>query len=429
MPFLARAGALLPVAFALLASAAARDAGAAASCLRVERETPAVFEVVWKVAPENVAALRNAQQKLAEVSGIHPRLAVCGTNRVNAQAIDDAIPEIRVDAGLLKFTDSPDEIAAVLAHEFAHLLMKHRDRKVEAVHDALAEALRNHGTVRTFLEDVTSFSRAAEREADDVGFRLAVKAGFAPGAARAFAARMVKAGFAAGEGYLSTHPGLGERAWYSGRLAANQNFRATAEAQLAQGDVAGLQRTVEAWKAQAPDSGGAAYYGAFAAVMGKRSPENVSAELEDAVSYFGIDDQSILGAEYQVQTRDAAVALCVSLHREAKTVQALNCVKRLRPGEVRQFRDLTGWTQFLVLGRGREDAATPVFGAHLPGGPLVFSSCRRVVQEEGLRRAEPWRAMRAPRPASNTLEATPVVCDPTMCDCRATSLERVRVAQ
>jgi hypothetical protein len=232
-----------------------------------------------------------------------------------------------------------------------------------------------------------------------------------------------------GEGYLSTHPGLGERAWYSGRLAANENYHAVAEAQLAQGDATALQRTVEAWKAQAPDSGGAAYYGALAAVMGKRTPDKVSAELEDAVAYFGIDSQSILGDEYQVQTRDAAVALCVSLHREGKTVQSLNCVKRLRPAEVRQFRDLTGWTHFLVLGRGRDNPQTAVFGAHLPGGPLVFSSCKRVVQEEGLRRADPWRVMREPRAAPASPEATAVMCDPTMCDCRATSLERVRVAQ
>jgi len=429
MGLLSRAQPLLPVLLAALACGIATSAAAAPACLRVERETPAVFEVVWKVPPESVAALRNAHQKLAEVTGIRARLAVCGTTRVNAQAIDGDIPEVRVDTGLLKFTDNADEIAAVLAHEFAHLLMKHRDKKKEAVRDALADAIRNNGTVRTFLEDVTSFSRAAEREADDVGFKLAVKAGFAPGAARAFAGRMVKAGFASGEGYLGTHPGLGEREWYSGRLAANENYRAAAEAQLAQGDAAALEKTVDAWKAQAPDSGGAAYYGAFAAMMGKRAPGKVSAELEDAVSYFGIDSQSILGDEYQVQTRDAAVALCVSLHREGRTVPALNCVKRLRPAEVRQFRDLTGWTQFLVLGRARESAQTAVFGAQLPGGPLVFSSCKRVVQEEGLRRAEPWRAMREPRLTPVAAEASPVMCDPTMCDCRATSLERVRVAQ
>ena len=63
------------------------------------------------------------------------------------------------------------------------------------------------------------------------------------------------------------------------------------------------------------------------------------------------------------------------------------------------------------------------------GGPLVFSSCKRVVQEEGLRRAEPWRVMREPRTTPGGTEPTPVMCDPTMCDCRATSLERVRVAQ
>jgi hypothetical protein len=419
---------IVAAALAALACAAATSR-AAPPCVRVEHETPSVLEVVWKISPETVNALRAVHDRLAAVAEMRPRLVVCGSPEVNARVVAGVVPEIRVDAGLLEFTQSPEELAGVLAHEFAHLLMSHREKKVEALKEAYADAVEHGGTVRSFLEQVTSFSRAAEREADDVGFKLAVKAGFAPGGAREFARRMLKSGVAAGEGYLSTHPGLGERAWYSGRLTANENFRAIAEAQLAAGDVEGLERTVAAWKAQAPDSGGAAYYGAFAAVLARRPPSDVAAELEDAVSYFGIDRQSVLGEEYEVQTRDAALALCVALHREGNTIQALNCVKRLRADDVRAFRELTGWRGFLVLGRGREKTPSAVFGARLPGAPITISTCKRVVQREGLRRAEPWRAMREPQRAPERVDEGPVACDPSICDCRAASLEGVTVAQ
>ena len=387
------------------------------------------LEVAWNVQAETVNALRGAYQRLAQAAGIQPHLSVCGSAEVNARVVDGRPAEIRVDVGLLRFTQNTDELAAVLAHEYAHLLMSHRAKKMEAVKEAYDDAVQHGGTVRTFLESVTSFSRAAEREADDVGLKLAVKAGFSPAGARSFAQRMLKSGFAGGEGYLSTHPGLGERAWYSGRLAANENFHAKAEAQLSNGDAAGLEKTVESWKAQAPDSGAAAYYGAFAAVLAHRPQARVSSELEDAVSFFGIDDQSVLGDEYRAEARDAVLSLCVSLHREGRVVQALNCVKRLRPDDVDAFRRITGWNAFLVLGRGR-DRASSVFGAHLPGAPVTFSSCRRVVRHEGLRPSSPWRAMRAPQAATTTEPSPPAMaCDPWLCDCRATSLDRVTVAE
>jgi len=416
-------------ALAALVPAAIAAAHAAPPCIRVERETPMALEVAWSVPSETVNALRGAYHRLAQAAGIQPHLSVCGSPEVNARAVDGRSAEIRIDVGLLRFTQNTDELAAVLAHEFAHLLMSHRAKKMEAVREAYDDAVQHGGTVRTFLESVTSFSRAAEREADDVGVKLAVKAGFSPFGARSFAQRMLQSGFAAGEGYLSTHPGLGERAWYSGRMAANENFHAKAEVQLESGDAAGLEKTVESWKVQAPDSGAAAYYGAFAAVLAHRSQAKVSSELEDAVGFFGIDDASVLGDEYRAQARDAMLSLCVSLHREGRVVQALNCVKRLRPDDVDAFRRITGWNAFLVLGRGY-DGASSVYGAHLPGGPVTLSTCRRIVRDEGLRPSSPWRAMRAPRAASAGEEPAPALaCDPGLCDCRATSLDRVSVAE
>lgn len=415
-------------ALALLAYIPAA-AQASPPCIRVERETPVALEVAWNVQAESVNALRGAYQRLAQAAGIQPHLAVCGDPTVNARVVDGRPAEIRVNVGLLRFTQDANELAAVLAHEYAHLLMSHRAKRIEAAQEAYEDAVRNGGTLRTFLESVTSFSRAAEREADDVGVKLAVKAGFSPTGARSFAQRMLQAGFAAGEGYLATHPGLGERAWYSGRLAANENFHVRAQAQLASGDAAGLEKTVASWKAQAPDSGAAAYYGAFAAVLAHRSQAKVSSELEDAVGFFGIDDQSVLGDEYRSQARDAVLALCVSLHREGRVVQALSCVKRLRAEDVDAFRRLTGWNAFLVLGRGRDGAASAVFGAHLPGSPVTFSSCKRVVHAEGLRPSAPWRAMRAPQPDAGSLPPEPMACDPWLCDCRATSLATVKLAE
>jgi hypothetical protein len=433
----------LRVWFFTMLSICSGSALAAGTCLRIGDEIPTALQLVWKVPSERIALLRDAHRKMSAVSGLNPKLEVCGTGEINAAAVDEAPQHIDVNTGLLLITDDKDELAAVIAHEFAHLLMSHRAKKEEQAKDAIkngvalgrSEVIRG-ASVSTAVRDAilsikletSSFSRVAEREADDVGIKLASRAGYDPGGAAALARRLTNARGAGETGFLSSHPGWGERAWYSGRMAANENFRDKAVTELNAGDVTDLSKTIAAWKASAPDSGGAAYYGAFAAVLSHRPISDVSAELENAVRYFAIDADSLMGEEYAREAVDASVSLCVALYREGRVYPALNCVKRLPPEGVREFKRTSGWSQFLVLGPSREVKTTTVFGAHSLASPIMISTCRAAAMEHGLKEVRPWAALREVHVSAFRLEPRPMIRDPTLCDCSATTLNQLKLS-
>ena len=116
--------------------------------------------------------------------------------------------------------DDRDAIAAVLAHEVAHVEQSHglhavyRAAALYAVIGLLA------GDTGPILEDVVlegnlllslAGSRAAEAEADRIGIALMRDAGYDPnGMARLFEVFLEEAG-PGGGGWLSTHPGVAER--------------------------------------------------------------------------------------------------------------------------------------------------------------------------------------------------------------------------
>lgn len=83
--------------------------------------------------------------------------------------------------GLIEFARSPDELAGVLAHEMGHALHRHptvsiiREIGMVATLDLLLGRGVAGGTAGILLR--TSYSRDAEREADDTGFRLMRQAG------------------------------------------------------------------------------------------------------------------------------------------------------------------------------------------------------------------------------------------------------------
>jgi len=96
---------------------------------------------------------------------------------------------IEVTTRLADFVQGPDELAAVLAHELAHVVLNHRSRI---------------GRVGA------GQSRVAELDADRLGVRLAFRAGFRPEAAAAFWRRMRERG-GAGPSGLGRHPADRER--------------------------------------------------------------------------------------------------------------------------------------------------------------------------------------------------------------------------
>ena len=116
-------------------------------------------------------------------------------NNLNAFAAPGGI--IGVNAGLFKYADNEAQFASVVAHELAHLSQRHFARRMQRQKDrslanslmilasiALAGATSNPNALLVGQQAITqqnlSFSRGDEQEADRIGFRNMVAAGFDP---------------------------------------------------------------------------------------------------------------------------------------------------------------------------------------------------------------------------------------------------------
>ena len=156
------------------------------------------------------------------------RVTVLNSPTVNAFALPGGY--VYVTRGLLALANDTSEVAAVIAHEMAHVTARHAFSRAERVQ---AAAVANR-VVRNVVDDpqaqrrvltesqlsLASFSQAQELEADSVGIRTLAKAGFDPYASARFLTSMAR--FAAwrnalpadaGEGadFLSSHPSTPER--------------------------------------------------------------------------------------------------------------------------------------------------------------------------------------------------------------------------
>ena len=131
--------------------------------------------------------------------------------------------KIGVHTGLLTVAETPDQLAAVIGHEVAHVIARHGNERVSTafatqmslqVIDSILKdpESEDHGMLMGLLGlgaqlgIMLPYSRAHEREADLIGQDLMAKAGFLPDAAIQLWYNMLAA---AGEGppeFLSTHP-------------------------------------------------------------------------------------------------------------------------------------------------------------------------------------------------------------------------------
>lgn len=141
---------------------------------------------------------------------------------------------IGVNTGLIATTETESELASVVGHEMGHVLQRHIARMMStgerSTYAALAAMLFGllagvvahsgdlgmgiaMGGQAFAIDSQLRFSRAAEREADRVGFQMLSAAGYDPYAMVAFFARLDRT--AMGDNglppYLRTHPLTGER--------------------------------------------------------------------------------------------------------------------------------------------------------------------------------------------------------------------------
>jgi predicted Zn-dependent protease len=136
---------------------------------------------------------------------------------------------IGMNSGLIATTETESELASVIAHEMGHVLQRHiarlLDTRRRAGYGALAGALFGilaglvarsadlgeamvMGSQAYLVDRQLRFSRAAEQEADRVGFRMLQRAGYDPYAMPEFFRRLERASLdtAAVPAYARTHP-------------------------------------------------------------------------------------------------------------------------------------------------------------------------------------------------------------------------------
>ncbi|HJM15536.1 MAG TPA: M48 family metalloprotease [SAR86 cluster bacterium] len=136
--------------------------------------------------------------RLAEYSELRDRrleIALIDEKSINAFAAPGGI--IGINAGLIFHSNTEGELASVLSHELAHLSQRHFARRMQRQKDrslanslmilasvALAGATSNPNAILAGQQAITqqalSFSRGDEQEADRIGFKNLISAGFDP---------------------------------------------------------------------------------------------------------------------------------------------------------------------------------------------------------------------------------------------------------
>lgn len=155
------------------------------------------------------------------------RLTVLDSPKVNAFALPSG--RLYLTRGLLALANDPAEIAAVIAHEMAHVTRRHAASRNEqearsALISRVATDVLGDPAAGARLRDrsrgsLAGFSRAQEFEADEVGIATMASAGYDPyGAARFLqglqrqsATDASEGGGRPADGMLTSHPATSER--------------------------------------------------------------------------------------------------------------------------------------------------------------------------------------------------------------------------
>jgi len=193
------------------------------------REHPriiAAYGGVYSDRPAEIMVARIVGRLLAAANQPNAQfqVTILDSAEVNAFALPGGY--IYVTRGILALASDTSELAAVLAHEIAHVTLRHarartnRTRTTEIVDRVISgvfggEAGANEAADRS-KQSLAAFSQNQELEADREGIKYAGKAGYDSHAAARFLGVMSRfatfsAGQNQGEGFLSSHPSTPDR--------------------------------------------------------------------------------------------------------------------------------------------------------------------------------------------------------------------------
>lgn len=176
---------------------------------------------------EIVAYINQLGQKLAKVAGrddFQYEFYVILDPEINAFALPGG--KVFVNAGAIVNSDSEAELAGLLAHELAHAVLSHGFQMVTHGNlvSSIARSFPFGGTLTNLL--VLDYSRDMERQADLLGTRILVAAGYAADGLRNLMVAL-KEKYGSGSPLLkglSTHPPTQERITYLETLILRNGY-------------------------------------------------------------------------------------------------------------------------------------------------------------------------------------------------------------
>lgn len=188
------------------------------------REHPrivAAYGGVYSDRPAEIMVARIVGRLLAAANQPNAQfqVTILDSSEVNAFALPGGY--IYVTRGILALASDTSELAAVLAHEIAHVTLRHarartdRTRTTEIVDRVITGVFggdtSTDATANRTRQSMAAFSQNQELEADREGIKFAGKGGYDPQAAARFLGVMSRfasfsAGTNGGEGFLSSHP-------------------------------------------------------------------------------------------------------------------------------------------------------------------------------------------------------------------------------
>lgn len=198
--------------------------GRLAGLVSVEQEQK-LGEQVWRAQKTQLRLIENTEAnravetiggRIAQGSAYRYRWFVARDNSINAFAMPGGV--VVVHTGLIRAAKTPEELAGVLAHEVQHVEQRHSLK-------AMGQSLGVTAALGLLLGDVSgiaqiaaglsqlSYSRDAEREADDEGLKALRRAGIDPQGMVGMFQTLAKEseGALAPPAFLSSHPATRER--------------------------------------------------------------------------------------------------------------------------------------------------------------------------------------------------------------------------
>ena len=204
-----------------------------------------------KVLQHYVSTMVQALASYSNLESYQLQVLLINDDEVNAFAAPGGI--LGINTGLLKFVDSEAQLAGVIAHELAHLQLRHFVRQLGELEQArqvstaslvatigllltgnpLLAITTTVGSTAFNAESRLSYSRSYEREADIASLRTLEAAGYGPQVIAGFLRKLQQvSGQNQDLAFLYTHPLSSERVSYLNARLASSSAEATEAASV-----------------------------------------------------------------------------------------------------------------------------------------------------------------------------------------------------